>query len=205
METKIKVVYKELTKLTPYPNNPRTISEESLADLCQSIIEDPIYFETRPIICSNRTGKLVIVAGEKRFFAAQKISLKNVPVAVIPDLTEEDEKRILFKDNGSFGEWDKEALKEWDFDFSQLNSWGVDIDFFENNTLESNEFPDGDKIAKEGFEQAANLKYVQFPGYKIPISDEELNSLNKAVQTYMEDNGTLIGFINNHFPNEQDC
>lgn len=127
---KVNVKYVNLAELTPYPSNPRTISEVAMADLCQSISEDPLYFEARPIICSSRTGRLVIIAGEKRFIAANRLGMQEAPVAIIPDLTEEDEQRILFKDNGNFGEWDVEMLYEleekgWNLD--GLKTWGVNV------------------------------------------------------------------------------
>ena len=123
----VKVNYVPLHQLSKHPHNPRTISDADLHALCESIREDPLYFETRPIICSARSGSLVIIAGEKRFIAAGILLLQEVPVAIIPNLTIEDELRILFKDNGHFGDWDKAALANMDIDFSQLSSWGVDI------------------------------------------------------------------------------
>lgn len=123
----VKVNYVALSQLSKHPHNPRSITEKDLVALCESIREDPLYFESRPIICSVRTGTPVIIAGEKRFIAAGRLGLFEVPVAIIPNLTEEDELRILFKDNGHFGDWDKEMLKEMDLDFSKLSTWGVDI------------------------------------------------------------------------------
>lgn len=192
----VKVDYIDLKKLSKYPDNPRKITDDDLDELCKSILEDPVYFETRPIICSNRTGSLVIIAGEKRFLAALKNGMKKAPVVVIPNLSEEDEKRILFKDNGSFGEWDLEALKQWDgFDFSQLSSWGVDINFFGDDIgMIQDDSNDELKIANDNFEQATQLNYLQFPGYKVAITDDELELLKSKVDQYMSDNGTLIGF-----------
>ncbi len=65
----VKVNYVPLHQLSKHPHNPRTISDADLHALCESIREDPLYFETRPIICSARSGSLVIIAGEKRFIA----------------------------------------------------------------------------------------------------------------------------------------
>lgn len=142
---KVIVKYVNLSELTPYPSNPRKISEAAMADLCQSILEDPLYFETRPIICSNRTGRLVIIAGEKRFIAANRLGMKEAPVAVIPNLTESDEIRILFKDNGSFGEWDVVMLKELQengWDLSGIDKWGVNISIDEYEKTIPEEFDD---------------------------------------------------------------
>ncbi len=134
---KVIVKYVNLSELTPYPSNPRKISEAAMADLCQSISEDPLYFETRPIICSNRTGQHVIIAGEKRFIAANRLGMKDAPVAVIPNLTEADEIRILLKDNGSFGEWDWDLFKEYGYSALPVSGWGVDIpEAFSSDSME---------------------------------------------------------------------
>ncbi|MDX9847454.1 MAG: ParB N-terminal domain-containing protein [Tenuifilaceae bacterium] len=196
---KVQITYRELSELTPYPNNPRVITEEALADLCQSIEEDLLYFETRPIICSDRTGKLVIVAGEKRYLASIRLGKDKVPVAVIPGLTEEDERRILIKDNGSFGNWDYDMLKDlhaqgWSFEFAK--TWGANIDL---SHFESG----GKSIVSDDFEQAANLTYVHYNNYRIPVSDVEAAKLNAAIERFLEENGTLIGFINHILPDDE--
>ena len=202
-EISVKVQYLYINLLFSHPSNPRKISEEDFESLCKSIEEDPLYFETRPIICSNRTGVNVVIAGNKRFLAAQKLGKTSVPVAIIPNLTESDETRILFKDNGSFGVWDVEALKEWDLDFGQLKDWGVDIEMPIIELPEFNVYEDDDDqstIKNESFEQTANLEYIRFGKYKIPLSEIEITKLHTKIDSYMAENGTLVGFINSIVP-----
>jgi hypothetical protein len=197
---KVKATYKLLSELTPYPNNPRVITEEAMANLCQSILEDSLYFESRPIICSDRTGTPVIIAGEKRYLAAIRLGMDKAPVAIIPGLTEEDERRILIKDNGSFGEWDYDMLKELNsqgWTFENAKQWGanIDISHFESG---------GKSIVSDDFEQAANLTYVHYNNYRIPVSDVEAEKLDAAIERYLGENGTLIGFINHLFPDHDE-
>lgn len=195
---KVKVTYRSISELSPYPNNPRVITEEAMANLCQSIQEDPIYFETRPIICSDRTGSPVIIAGEKRYLAAIRLGLEKVPVAIIPSLTEEDERRILIKDNGSFGDWDYEMLKqlqEQGWELQEVKVWGANIDLSQFDK-------GGGSIVSDEFEQAANLTYVHYNNYRIPVSDIEASKLDATIEKYLEENGTLIGFINHLLPDE---
>lgn len=172
---KIKTSYVQLSELTPYPNNPRTISEEALANLCKSIDEDHLYFETRPIICSNRTGNLVIIAGEKRFIAANRLGMEKAPVAVIPNLTEEDEQRILFKDNGNFGEWDMEVLLGLDWNLESLKEWGVDIAIL-------NDF--GDEIQEDAFKSKVNAENKQLT---FVFTNEEYESIDNFIQSNSKD------------------
>lgn len=196
---KTKITYKNLSELSPYPNNPRVITEQSLNDLCLSIQEDPLYFETRPIICSDRTGNPVIIAGEKRYLACLRLGIDKAPVAIIPNLTEEDERRILIKDNGSFGDWDNDMLKELEaqgWDLQNVKRWGADIDI----SLFDKE---DNGIASDDFEQTKHLTYLHFNNYKIPVSEVEELKLNQAIDRYLEDNGTLVGFVNSLFEEDE--
>lgn len=61
-----------------------------------------------------------------RFKACKAAGLKEIPVIVAKDLTEEQEKEFLIKDNTSGGEWDFQMLEnEWDVE--QLEDWGLDM------------------------------------------------------------------------------
>ena len=64
-----------------------------------------------------------------RYKAAKEIGLKEIPVT-IADLTPEQEREFLIKDNVSGGEWDWELLaNEWDSE--ELEAWGLDLPKFE--------------------------------------------------------------------------
>lgn len=128
-----------VNSLTPSEKNPRHITESELEKLAQSLKEDPLYFETRPVICSNRTGTLVIIAGEKRWMAAQQLGWETVPTAILSGLTEADERRILVKDNGSFGWWDWEQFQQWGFAELPVSDWGVLVPFETLPDLTDNE------------------------------------------------------------------
>lgn len=116
--------YVEIDKLKKLESNPRQISEESLAKLVQSIRDNPEYFEARPIICSDRTGELVIIGGNMRYEASKFLGLTKVPVCVLSGLTEQKEREITIRDNVNNGTWDWDKLaNEWDS--VDLNDWGV--------------------------------------------------------------------------------
>jgi len=71
--------------LEPNPRQPRTrIAPERLDELCASIQESGIV---QPILVRPRGGRYQIVAGERRWRAAQKLGLRTVPVTVreVPD------------------------------------------------------------------------------------------------------------------------
>ena len=118
--------YRKLTELKKLEGNPRIIRDKQFKTLCQSIFDNPKYFEARPCILSNRTGELVIIAGNQRYEAAKFLKLKEVPTFLMEGLTEAKEKEIIIRDNISNGEFDMSALaNEWSD--LPLADWGVDI------------------------------------------------------------------------------
>lgn len=125
-EIKNIVKYRSISEIKELPNNPRTISKEDFDRLKDSIIDNPEYFEGRPLILSDRTGELVVLAGNQRLRAAKAVGLKEVPTIVLQNLTEEKEKEIIIRDNVSNGRWDMELLAN-DFDLQDLQDWGVEV------------------------------------------------------------------------------
>lgn len=126
MKPQAQVEYRPIKDLKELPGNPRTIKKDQFEKLKQSIKDNADYFEARPIILSDRTGELVILAGNQRYKAAKAIGLKEVPTILLPNLTEKREKEIIIRDNVENGDWDMDALaNEWDA--SQLEEWGVEV------------------------------------------------------------------------------
>ena len=124
MKPKAQVEYRAIADLKELPGNPRTIKKEQFEKLKQSIKDNADYFEARPIILSDRTGELVILAGNQRYKAAKAIGLKEVPTILLSNLSEEREKEIIIRDNVENGEWDVDLLaNEWDA--MKLDEWGV--------------------------------------------------------------------------------
>ncbi len=123
---KAQVEYRAITDIKELPGNPRTIKKDQFEKLKKSIQDNADYFEARPIILSDRTGELVILAGNQRYKAAKAIGLKEVPTILLPNLTEEREKEIIIRDNVENGDWDFDILaNEWNEE--ELDAWGVDL------------------------------------------------------------------------------
>lgn len=126
MKPKAQVEYRKLTELKELPGNPRTIKKDQFEKLKQSLKDNADYFEARPIILSNRTGELVILAGNQRFKAAKAIGLTEVPTILLEGLSEAREREIIIRDNVENGDWDMDILaNEWDANI--LESWGVEM------------------------------------------------------------------------------
>lgn len=109
------------------PNNPRIIKDDKFKKLVKSIEELPQMLEIRPIVVN---ADMVVLGGNMRLKACKEAGLKEVPIIIADNLTEEQQREFLIKDNVSGGEWDFEMLaNEWDVE--QLEDWGVDIPSFE--------------------------------------------------------------------------
>ena len=107
------------------PINPRQWTKSDVDSLARSLKETPELFEARPVIAVPHEGKYIILGGNLRYEASKQNKAKEVPAIVFPENTPvEKMKEIVIKDNGSFGEWDMDALaNEWDD--LPLADWGV--------------------------------------------------------------------------------
>ena len=133
MKPKAQVVYRPIADLKELPGNPRTIKKDQFEKLKTSIKDNADYFEARPLILSNRTGELVILAGNQRYKASKALGLKEVPTVLLENLTEEREREIIIRDNVENGEWNIDMLaNEWNPD--DLISWGVELPDIQTTT-----------------------------------------------------------------------
>lgn len=95
MKPKIQIEYKPLIELKKLEGNPRTIKKKDFETLKKSVKDNPDYFEARPLILSDRTGELVILAGNMRYEAAKALGMEQVPTVTLHGLTEERERESL--------------------------------------------------------------------------------------------------------------
>jgi DNA modification methylase len=109
------------------PNNPRLIKDDKFAKLVQSIKDLPQMLAIRPIVVNT---DMIVLGGNMRLKACKEAGLKEVPIIIADNLTEEQQREFLIKDNVSGGEWDWQMLAN-DWDTEQLNDWGLDIPNFE--------------------------------------------------------------------------
>lgn len=118
--------YRNINEIHRLEANPRYITESDFKILCESIKKNKKYFEARPIILSNRTGKLVVIAGNQRLMAAKELELKEVPTYLIEGLTVEQEKEIIIRDNINNGQFDYDELAN-NWDEKELKEWGLKV------------------------------------------------------------------------------
>ena len=119
------------------PNNPRLIKDDKFKKLVQSIKDFPEMLDIRPIVVNK---DMIILGGNMRYKACKEAGLKEVPI-IITNLTEEQQREFLIKDNTSGGEWDWNMIaNEWDVE--QLAEWGLDVPLFKNNEDELKDLSD---------------------------------------------------------------
>jgi DNA modification methylase len=116
------------------PNNPRVIKDDKFNKLVQSIKDFPLMLEIRPIVVND---DMIVLGGNMRLKACKEAGLKDVPIIKASDLTEDQQREFIIKDNVGFGEWDWDQLKEWDGE--ELEAWGLDMPNFDVNNLEAEE------------------------------------------------------------------
>ena len=120
-----------IEKVKPYDKNPR--KNKAAVDYVANSIKE--FGFQQPIVVDK---DMVVIAGHTRLKAAKKLKLKEVPVVIADNLTEEQVKAYRLADNKTAekAEWDFDlltdellSLQELDFDMEQF---GFDFDFSED-------------------------------------------------------------------------
>jgi hypothetical protein len=152
------------------PNNPRLIKDDKFKKLVQSIKDFPEMLNIRPIVVNQ---DMIILGGNMRYKACKEAGLKEVPI-IKTDLTEDQQREFLIKDNTSGGEWDWEVLaNEWDTE--QLEAWGLDI--LEFKAIDDAEEGDEIKIPK-------SLQVIPKKEYILIMADEDSEDWQELQQIF---------------------
>jgi len=153
------MIYKNITEIKANPKNPRIIKDDKFEKLVQSIKDFPEMLEKRPLVCFTDTDKkLVVLGGNMRLKAAKEVGLKELPILLADDWTEEQKTQFLIKDNVGFGEWNWDELaNEWDA--TNLEDWGLSIPNFNSNVNLDDFFEENNETKDEKFK--ITLEYTQ--------------------------------------------
>lgn len=194
------IVYRKLAELKELPNNPRKITKEALETLKKSIKHNPDYFEARPIILSDRTGELVIIAGNQRYKAAKELGLDQVPTVTLKHLTEEREREIIIRDNVNNGDWNIEILEK-DWEIKELYDWGVPLgDGFNKDYVDFVNKFEGGKTTDDCYTPPAVFDAVEKwvrKQYKIPDTIKTLRPFRPGGDYQTEDYSGDVVVIDN--------
>jgi DNA modification methylase len=96
-----------IERLIPFARNPRTHTEEQVAQIAASMVE---FGWTSPILVDPNH---VVIAGHARLAAARKLGLTEVPVIVLDHLSEAQQRALVIADNklALNAGWDEELLR----------------------------------------------------------------------------------------------
>lgn len=173
----------KLTDITPYANNPRK-NDRAIEPVKNSIME---FGFNQPIVVDKNN---VIIVGHTRYLAALELGLEEVPVYVAAHLSEEQGRAYRLADNktNEFSEWDAGLLE-------------LELDAVEDLDMSDYGFEDDDveldipKDSKDDSESLETQEYMKFAGHNVPMSDYEVELLEKRLAEYTEEAGTAYGFI----------
>lgn len=181
----------KISQIKSNPKNPRTIKDEKFEKLKKSIQDFPDMLNKRPLVCfTDKDGKYVVLGGNMRLKAAKDLGLKEMPIILADEWTEEQKIEFLIKDNVGYGEWDWQQLST-DWDNEKIEEWGLDLPGFDIDADKLGEdftLPDGDKspfqqmtftLADEQAEQIKNaiadIKQTEEYKYAETMGNENSN------------------------------
>jgi len=161
----MKSVLTKVSAIKRNPNNPRIVNDDKFKKLVKSIQDFPKMLEIRPIVVND---DMIVLGGNMRLKACKEAGLSEVPVIKVDDLTEEQQREFIIKDNVGFGEWDWDLLaNEWDTDL--LDEWGLEVE--EKQILEDEEDDEEPDIE---FTEELNETH----NYMVLYFDNEIDWLN---------------------------
>ena len=143
-----------ISKVKPNQDNPRLIKDDKFKKLVQSIIDFPEMLAIRPIVVNK---DMIVLGGNMRLKACIEAGLKEIPIIKANELTPEQQKEFIIKDNVGFGEWNWEELAN-DWDTEKLEEWGLDVPDFGADEVQEKEQVDLSDDLKETFEVIISCK-----------------------------------------------
>lgn len=140
------------------PKNPRFIRDGKYKKLIQSIKDDPEMLSLRELIAidsgDEKTG-YIIIGGNMRYRAMKELGYKEAPTKILPsDFPVDKARRIILKDNASFGETDFDALLS-DWSIEDISSAAIDIPDIDDPHME-----EAEDAEEDNFDVAGNIPKV---------------------------------------------
>lgn len=181
-------------ELQPNPKNPNHHPEDQV-ELLAKVIQAQGW--RAPVTVSTRSG--MIVRGHGRYMAAQLIGCP-VPVDYQEYQGEAEELADLVADNriAELAELDNKMLAEL---FSGLESEDIDVSLtgyteeaFHSITaaLQESVMVDIDEIKSK---PEATMHKLRFDRTEIPMTDSEYEQLKEILDSYVDENGVMFGFV----------
>ena len=188
----------KITEVKTNAKNPRIIKDDKFRKLVKSIEEFPDMLNKRPLIVfTDVDGKYVVLGGNMRLKACKEIGLKEIPVILADEWTEEQKAEFLVKDNVGFGEWDWDVLaNEWDSEL--LNDWGLFVPEMPSEVDYS--ILDDEDLEGELSDMADGVKKA----IQIEFEAEHYEEASELVKFWRDKGAYLGGMIMEYLKNEKE-
>jgi len=165
-----------IKKLKPNPANPRTIKDDKFHKLVQSVKTFPEMLKLRPIVVND---KMEVLGGNMRLRACIEAGMSEVTIIRASELTEDQQREFIIKDNVGFGDWDMDALaNEWDAD--ELQEWGLDLGVYGGG--EDGEQGESENNYSKKIEAPIYEPKNEKPDYLSLFDQERTNELIQEIQ-----------------------
>lgn len=150
----MQVTMRKIGDIRPYEKNPRK-NDGAVDAVAESIKE---FGWQQPIVV-DKDG--VIIAGHTRYKAAKKLKMKEVPVVVADNLTEEQVRAYRLADNksGELAEWDMALLDE---ELAALADMDMSLFGFSE--------ADAEEKIEEKYTLKANIPQYEIQGENPPVT-----------------------------------
>ncbi len=148
-----------IQEVKPNENNPRLIKDYKFKKLVKSIKEFPEMLKLRPIVVNS---DMVVLGGNMRLKACKEAGLKEVWILKADELTEQQQREFIVKDNVGFGEWDWDILAN-DWNGQQVEDWGLDVwqpeEEVDYSILDDDDLSDDLEDMKNGIKKAIQIPF----------------------------------------------
>lgn len=181
----MKIEKVKLSKIKNNPDNPRIIKDDKFFMLVKSIKDFPEMLDIRPIVVNK---DMMVLGGNMRLKACVEAGMSEVPIIVADNLTEEQQKEFLIKDNVSGGQFDWDALaNNWDNEL--LLDWGVEV--FQSTMDADYSILDDEDLEKQLSDLTGGVKKA----IQIEFELEHYEEANELVKFWRERKAYIGGMI----------
>ena len=182
IEVKIEKV--DIHSIRKNPDNPRVMNKQKFDKLIESIKEFPQMLKLRPIVVNNEG---LILGGNMRYTACLQLNHKQVYIIKAEDLTDEQIKQFIIKDNVGFGDWDWDILAN-SWDTKQLKEWGLDV--WQPEEAIDYSILDDEDLSQDLDTMTGNVKKA----IQIPFESEHYEEAQELVK-YWREQGGYVGMM----------
>ena len=188
----MKIEIADINSIQPYINNPRKLKDSAIEKVAKSIKE--FGFRQPIVVDTNR----IIVVGHTRYRASKKLGLKEVPITIAENLTQEQINAYRIADNrtNEEAEWDLELLKteikELELADFNLDLTGFDEDQLNNMLFEEKQgLTDEDEVPEAPEELITKLGDIwKLGNHKLICGDSTI--LNNYEKLFNENKADLL-------------